>query len=78
MTNLKTKLLVGAGTALPVLAMATPAFAAEGDNPVVTAIQSTVTTMTADAAPVIAAAVGLGALWWGARFLWGKFKSMAK
>ena len=78
MTNLKTKLLVGAGTALPVLALATPAFAAEGDSAVVTAIQSAVTSVTADATPVIAAAVGLGIVFWGAKLLWGKFKSMAK
>ena len=78
MTNLKTKLLVGAGTALPVLAMATPAFAAEGDSAVVSAIQTAVTSVTADATPVIAAAISLGVLFWGAKLLWSKFRSMAK
>lgn len=31
-----------------------------------------------DAGTVIAAAIGLGVVFWGARVLWGKFKSMAK
>jgi len=45
---------------------------------VVTAIQAGVTSVTADAAPVITAAVGLGVVFWGAKLLWSKFKAMAK
>lgn len=78
MKNLKQKVLVGFGAALPVLTMATPAFAAEGDSAVVSAIQSAVTSVTADATPVIASAIGLGMVFWGAKLLISKFKSMAK
>jgi divalent metal cation (Fe/Co/Zn/Cd) transporter len=31
-----------------------------------------------DAGTFIAAAIGLGVIFWGAKVLWGKFKSMAK
>lgn len=78
MNKLKQKVMIGFGAALPVMTLATPAFAAEGDSAVVTAIQSAVTSVTADSTPIIAAAIGLGILWWGAKLLWTKFKSMAK
>lgn len=41
-------------------------------------ITDQVTSLTSDASGVIAAAIGLGALFFGAKLLWGKFKSMAK
>lgn len=47
-------------------------------SPVVSTITSAATQMTTDAAPVIAAAIGLGIVFWGAKVLWSKFKSMAK
>lgn len=45
---------------------------------VVTAIQSAVTSVQGDATTVIGSAIGLGVVFWGAKLLWGKFKSMAK
>lgn len=45
---------------------------------VVTAINGAVTSVTGDASTVIGAAVGLGVVFWGAKLLWSKFKSMAK
>lgn len=45
---------------------------------IVSVITSAATSVTADAAPVIAAAVGLGVVFWGAKVLWTKFKGMAK
>ena len=51
---------------------------AEGTSAVVTAIQEAVTSVGGDAAVIIAAAVGLGITFWGAKVLWSKFKSMAK
>lgn len=41
-------------------------------------ITDQVATLTSDASGVIAAAIGLGALFFGAKLLWGKFKGMAK
>lgn len=83
MDKLKNKLLVGVGATLPSLTLAIPAFAAEGDvtagtNPVVSAIESAVTSLTASSLPVIASAVSLGMVFFGAKLLWSKFKSMAK
>ena len=49
-----------------------------GNTAVVSAIQSAVTSVKGDAATVIGAAVGLDVVFWGAKVLWGKFKSMAK
>lgn len=66
---------IAAGSILP------SAFAvddASGNSAVVTAIQSAVTSVKGDATTVIGAAVGLGVVFWGAKVLWGKFKSMAK
>lgn len=45
---------------------------------IVTAIEAGVTSVTADSGTVIAAAVGLGVVFWGAKLLWSKFKAMAK
>lgn len=58
-------------------AAASPA-ASSGASAVVSAIQGAVTSVGGDAALVIAAAVGLGITFWGAKVLWSKFKSMAK
>lgn len=52
--------------------------ASSGASAVVSAIQDAVTSVGGDAAVVIAAAVGLGITFWGAKVLWSKFKSMAK
>lgn len=46
-------------------------------NAVVTAITAQATSLTGDAATVIAAGLGIGALFFGARLLWRKFKGMA-
>lgn len=45
---------------------------------IVTAIEGAVTSVTGDATTVIGSAVGLGIVFWGAKLLWSKFKSMAK
>ena len=45
---------------------------------IVTAIQEASTGLIADASPVIAAGVGIGVVFFGAKLLWGKFKSMAR
>ncbi len=45
---------------------------------IVTAITSAAGDLTADAAPIIAAAVSIGVVFFGAKLLWGKFKSMAR
>lgn len=45
---------------------------------IVSTLSDAATSITADATPVIAAAVGLGLVFWGAKVLWTKFKSMAK
>lgn len=52
--------------------------ASSGASAVVTAIQEAATSVGGDAAVIIAAAVGLGITFWGAKVLWSKFKSMAK
>ena len=45
---------------------------------VITAINSAATSLTADATTVISAAIGLGVVFFGAKLLWSKFKSMAR
>lgn len=72
--------LVGAPMAL---ALSIGAFAAEGDPVAGTSAAMTVITAQLDAlktdgVTIIGAAIGLGALFFGAKFLWGKFRSMAK
>lgn len=54
------------------------AFASEGGNIVSGAIDTAVGNLKTEASAVIGAAVGLGVVFWGAKLLWGKFKSMAK
>ena len=43
-----------------------------------TAIATASADVLAAATPVITGAIGLGIVFWGAKLLWGKFKSMAK
>lgn len=63
---------IAAGTLLP------SAFAAdEGTSAIVTAIESASASIKSDAAPVIAAALGVGVMFWGAKILWVKYKGMA-
>ena len=45
---------------------------------VATAITGAVSDVAPQAIAVITAAVGLGVIFWGAKLLWNKFKSMAK
>lgn len=76
MKRFRTALLTG--TALSALTVGS-AFA---DNAGLTAAGTAITTAGTDAvaaaAPVIAGAVGVGVVFWGAKLLWSKFKSMAK
>lgn len=52
---------------------------ADGDSGgVAAAIESASNSVKSDATKVIVSAVGLGSVFWGAKVLWGKFKSMAK
>lgn len=44
---------------------------------VVTAITAASADLVGDAAPVIAAAISIGIVFFGAKLLWKKFKSMA-
>lgn len=52
--------------------------AEEGGSVVTTAIESAANSVKSDAAQVIAAAIGIGVVFWGAKVLWSKFKSMAR
>ncbi len=45
---------------------------------ITTAIKAAITDLSAQAVPIITAAIGLGILFWGGKFLWTKFKGMAK
>ena len=45
---------------------------------IITAITSAADSLKGDAASVISAAVGIGVVFFGAKLLWSKFKSMAK
>ena len=45
---------------------------------VMTAIATQVTDLTDNAVIVIGSAIGLGAIFFGAKLLWSKFKGMAK
>lgn len=75
------KLLVGASVVTGTL-MTTglSAFAAEGDTG--TGVSEIITTATAgviaDSKVVIASALSIGVVFFGARLLWSKFKSMAR
>lgn len=59
--------------------MIVPMFAlADGDTTVSGAITAEAGKYKTEVATVIASALGLGFITWGAKMLWGKFKSMAK
>lgn len=45
---------------------------------IVTAIQAASTDLLGGASAVITAGVGIGVVFFGAKLLWGKFKSMAR
>ena len=76
--KLKHKLLTAVTAIMALMATAVPALAADGDSLIVDAVTQAVSTVSTDAVVVIGAAVGLGAIFWGAKVLWGKFKGMAK
>ncbi|MCQ4635864.1 hypothetical protein NE619_03915 [Anaerovorax odorimutans] len=50
----------------------------ENASAIVTQITKAGTDVLGDAAPIIAAAIGVGIVFWGAKVLWSKFKGMAK
>lgn len=54
------------------------AFAAEGDTGVASIITEATAGVLADSKLVIAAALSIGVVFFGAKLLWGKFKSMAR
>lgn len=71
---------IGAGfiTGATALSMTvTNAFASE-PSPVVSAITGAGDSLKADAGTVIGSAIGIGVVFFGAKLLWGKFKSMAR
>lgn len=78
MDKLKRTLMVG----LPVSALATfSAFAVDetgGATSAMAIIEAQITQLTGDAGKIIAGALGISVLFFGAKFLWSKFKSMAK
>ena len=80
MLNAKTKVLLGkfstVGAVVGTALVGTVCHAEAG--PVVAAISTQVTSLTADALVVIGSAVGLSAIFFGAKLIWGKFKGMAK
>lgn len=45
---------------------------------VVTSITSASSEVTTEGIKIIGVAVGIGILFWGAKLIWSKFKSMAK
>ena len=51
---------------------------ATGSSSVVKIISDAATGLKTDALSVIAAGVGIGVVFWGAKVLWSKFKGMAK
>lgn len=54
------------------------ASAETGPNPVLTEISAQSTQLKTDAVTVIGAGIAIGVVFWGAKLLWSKFKSMAK
>lgn len=65
------------------LALSVGAFAAEGDpvagpTTAMGVISAQADSLKGDAITIIAAALGIGAIFFGAKFLWSKFKSMSK
>lgn len=76
MKRFKTALLTG--TALSMLTMGSAFAENAGLTAAGTAITAAGTDAVTAAGPVIAGAVGVGVVFWGAKLLWNKFKSMAK
>jgi hypothetical protein len=58
--------------------LAAPAAEATGSSSVVKIISDAASGLKTDALTVIAAGVGIGVVFWGAKVLWSKFKGMAK
>lgn len=59
--------------------MIVPMFAlADGDTTVSAAISAEAAKYKTEVGKVIAGALGIGFITWGAKLLWGRFKSMAK
>lgn len=75
--RLVTAMTVGA-TTLVVGGMTVFADGGESTGIVSDAIETAVAGLKTEASAVIGAAIGLGVVFWGAKLLWGKFKSMAK
>ncbi|SDD11734.1 hypothetical protein [Peptococcus niger] len=74
---------LNAKMAIPVctLMIATPgvAMASEGaGNDVMGIIQTQITSLTSSSKTIIGGAIGLSAIFFGAKFVWTKFKSMAR
>lgn len=72
-------LQVGCTAALAVGAALSAAFAAgesDSNTAVMTAIESAAAGVKSDSAAVIAAGIGLGVIFWGARVLWRNFRSL--
>lgn len=77
----KVKKLAGVATGVAItLGTGLTAFAESGptENIVSDAINTAVSGVKSEANVVIASAIGLGVVFWGAKLLWSKFKSMAK
>lgn len=76
----KVKKLAGAVTGVVItLGTGMTAFASEPtENIVSNAINTAVAGVKSEASVVIGSAIGLGVVFWGAKLLWSKFKSMAK
>lgn len=45
---------------------------------IVTAIQTASASLLADSGPIITSGIGIGVVFFGAKLLWSKFKSMAR
>lgn len=74
-------LQVGCTTALAVGSALPAAFAADegastSNAAVMTAINQAASSVKSDSAAVIAAGIGLGVIFWGARVLWRNFRSL--
>lgn len=68
--------------ALPIATIASVGAFAVGEtttsSSAMSIIQAQITSLTSDAGVVIAGALGISVLFFGAKFLWTKFKSMSK
>lgn len=78
MSKVKKGLIAGSCFVATMLPIGGIVFAADETGGVTSIINEAANSVKSDAATVIAAAIGLGVVFWGAKVLWGKFKSMAK